>query len=650
MLSRALLLTMFVTFLVGCPNEKAGSSNDMMADSGAVQNDLSGSEDANTTDQVEGDASPVEITEPVDTEPTEDTVPALDTGDSDIAVEDAPTDPLVEPTEVTFSVDMNCSGLAEFKNVSVGVACGDECSGCHTLSDPDKDGVWTGSFLFEAGAILEYTYLADDCMVPEDLDDDIEAGADCAQSADPDSYAYRKAEVVSGLTLNDTYGTCDVCNEDFEYTLTFQVQMEPGYQGGVTVGNSVQGWDTAGVIQLTDPDGDGLYVGNVKLKAGTFIEYKFIKGYDGGGTWEDVPLDCGLKTGDYINRFFTMPAAHAVLDATPYSGCPDDGPKEGVCSDKAGREVAVTTLKAKVMVGNTPIHMKGVAWSPVPKGQAPGSGGSDFAGYVEQDALLMANAGINVVRTYGPILDKSVLDKLWSHGIYVLMTVYYGYADTPDTAVANVCAVKSHPAILGWVVGNEWNYANLNKDISFDQAVNEVKAVVSAIKLNDTTRPVSTIYGGLPPAGVLQKLSNVDVWGSNHYPGLSFGNFFKDWKALSDKPMYFGEYGADAYDGTVGAVDEDTQADIVSGLTQEIHDNASVNGSGVCAGGMVFEFNDEWWKKNGGGWSEHDTDASWQNGAYPDPNMNEEWWGLVDIDRNPRKAYEAYKELVAPSL
>ena len=129
---------------------------------------------------------------------------------------------------------------------------------------------------------------------------------------------------------------------------------------------------------------------------------------------------------------------------------------------------------------------------------------------------------------------------------------------------------------------------------------------------------------------------------------VAFGNFFNEWAALTDKPFYFGEYGADAYNGNIDAVDESSQANILSGLTQEIYSNASVNNSGVCSGGMVFEFNDEWWKYNGGSPWDHNTEPSWQNYGYPDPDMHEEWWGLVDINRVPRLAYETYRDMVAP--
>ena len=260
----------------------------------------------------------------------------------------------------------------------------------------------------------------------------------------------------------------------------------------------------------------------------------------------------------------------------------------------------------------------------------------------------MAAAGINAVRTYGAITSREVLDILWDNGIYVVMTVFYGYSETPESAAETVCSLKDHPAIISWVVGNEWNYTNLAQPISFNEAVDEVGAVIDAIKANDTTRPASTIYGGLPPAWVINQLSNVDLWGSNHYPGSSFYNFFNDWAALSDGPLYLGEYGSDAYDSRIGAVNETMQAEFVESLTQELFNNASSTGSGVGVGGFVFEFNDEWWKYNGGGWGDHDTAPSWTNGAYPDNEIQEEWWGIVDIYRQPREAYERLRDLGTP--
>ena len=67
----------------------------------------------------------------------------------------------------------------------------------------------------------------------------------------------------------------------------------------------------------------------------------------------------------------------------------------------------------------------------------------------------MASAGINTVRTYGVIEVRGVLYPLHAQGIGVLMTLFYGNGNSPGTAVANVCSLKDHPAILGWIVGNE---------------------------------------------------------------------------------------------------------------------------------------------------------------------------------------------------
>jgi hypothetical protein len=404
-----------------------------------------------------------------------------------------------------------------------------------------------------------------------------------------------------------------------------------------------------------DTDVDGIYTWTQYLSPQTW-EWK--PSVDAWGVTSEAPAACSLDP-QYKNYHFDVSESDVnsgvpvvvgpVCFQSPIGTCAacDAEPESAVCANAPGRAEPVTVDGYNIVVGGVKTYMKGVAWSPTPKGAGPGA--SDYATFVAQDAGLMQAAGINVVRTYGPIIDTVILDTLYDHGIHVLMTIYYGYSETPASAVDTLCQVKSHPAIIGWAVGNEWNYNNLGLggEISFEESVQRVKDTVDALKLNDTTRPVSTVYGGVPSGEVYDWLANVDFWGLNIYSGESFGGLFSEWSELSDKPMYFGEYGADAYDGTAGAEDQATQATILQAQTQEAYDSASVTG-GVCAGGMVFEWNDEWWKSDDGGWDEHDTTASWQNGAYPDPTIQEEWWGLVDIDRNVRQAYTAYAGMPAP--
>merc|ERR1711937_118166 len=82
--------------------------------------------------------------------------------------------------------------------------------------------------------------------------------------------------------------------------------------------------------------------------------------------------------------------------------------------------------------------------------------------------------------------------------------------------------------------------------------------------------------------------------------------------------------------------------------TKEIVDRTSVTGGDVL-GGFLFEFNDEWWKDGKGSRSKHDVGGIAPGGGpYPDMTFNEEWWGIVDIDRKPRAAYWAYAAVRNP--
>ncbi len=291
------------------------------------------------------------------------------------------------------------------------------------------------------------------------------------------------------------------------------------------------------------------------------------------------------------------------------------------------------------MVDGQPFYMKGVCWNPV------GPGGShpenlDFSGYVQQDAALMEQAGINVIRTYEAITDTAVLDVLYSHGIRVINTVYVWGGDEPSaTVAAKVNAVKDHPAILMWSLGNEWNYNGLYVGLSFDESMARINEAAAIVRANDPSRPITTVYGHIPSKETIDAMPEIDIWGLNMYSGLSFGNVFTQWPSLTGKPMFMAEYGADAWNANTGSEDTAAQAEATRVLTQILIANSSASDpDSVCTGGTIFEWADEWWKA--GDPAVQDTGGIAPGGGpHPDLTFNEEYWGIVDAYRNPRPAY-----------
>jgi hypothetical protein len=152
-----------------------------------------------------------------------------------------------------------------------------------------------------------------------------------------------------------------------------------------------------------------------------------------------------------------------------------------------------------------------------------------------------------------------------------------------------------------------------------------------------------TVYGEVPSTETTEAMPLVDIWGINAYRGISFGDLFDVWASRSEKPMFLAEYGADAYDATEDEYDPESQAMAVGALTQEIADAASTfSDAGVAIGGTLFEWSDEWWKDQGGSPITHDVGGIAPGGGpYPDQTFNEEWWGIVDVDRVTRPAYDA---------
>lgn len=300
----------------------------------------------------------------------------------------------------------------------------------------------------------------------------------------------------------------------------------------------------------------------------------------------------------------------------------------------------------------TPYDLKGISWSPYGVGDAFDGSGRNFSRFAAVDLPLMQAAHINTVKTYTAFernaAGLAVLDELFRRGMMVAMTVFAGYDDNQQMAA--VTAFKDHPAVLYWIVGNEWNYNRLYSNHTFDECVTRVNQVITAIKALDANHPVATVYGELPTATDYARIGTPDLWGLNLYPNVDFADRFTRWKAQSPKPCFISEYGADAYfhidagnPGAPGHEDQDSQAYALDALTRQLRGNLSAQDPAkVCLGGTPFAWNDEWWKS--GNPSQHDTDG-FSGAIYMDRHATEEWWGLVDAQRTPRKAYTTLQSL-----
>ena len=198
-------------------------------------------------------------------------------------------------------------------------------------------------------------------------------------------------------------------------------------------------------------------------------------------------------------------------------------------------------------------------------------------------------------------------------------------------------------AILFWELGNEYNYHPEWFEGNIENWYLALNNAAIQIHKSDLNHPVATAHGELPDSLSLAMCTDIDIWGMNVYRWDRPGSVFKEWSEISSKPMYLSEAGADSY-MTISAMDyqqgenQRAQADAITNILDDVLMN-----SDICSGVAVFAFNDEWWKAGNndqqdiGGWAPKST------GVPYDGAPNEEYWGIVDIERNKKKAFEVVK-------
>jgi len=297
----------------------------------------------------------------------------------------------------------------------------------------------------------------------------------------------------------------------------------------------------------------------------------------------------------------------------------------------------------QLIVDNTPYFMKGVCYHPVLRGETE----RNFS-TIDQDLELISEAGINTIRVYAPIDDIEVLDKIDAAGLKLIVSFGYNQKGVYDilsgTFLDYIMKYKDHNSILIWELGNEYNYHPEWFGGDIQNWYNALSQATDQIHDIDPNHPVATAHGDMPDKQALASNPNIDIWGLNVYRWDQPQSVFKEWQTVSDKPVYLSEAGADSYMKISKAGFKQGENQRAQAVANAKIIDAVLDRSDVASGIFVFSFTDGLWKAGNpneqdiGGWAPN------SSGVPYDGTPNEEYWGIVDINRNKKETFEVIKE------
>lgn len=306
---------------------------------------------------------------------------------------------------------------------------------------------------------------------------------------------------------------------------------------------------------------------------------------------------------------------------------------------------------------------------------------------LDGEMSLLKNMGVNAIRQYTGVPAKWITYIYENYGIYTMLNHSFGrygltlggawvpnteYADprVRELLLSEVKAMteeyKNTPGILMYLLGNENNYGLFwegaeTEDIPIEDRKSTTRAramyklfneATVEMKKIDTSHPVAICNGDLLFMEIIvEECKDIDIFGTNMYRGVSFGDAFRRVKEEFNKPIMFTEFGADAFNAINNEEDQEAQAYYMVGNWKEIYENAAGLGKAENSiGGFTFQFSDGWWKFGQTSNLEiHDNNASWANGGYlrdfmeGENNMNEEWFGIcAKGPTNERGIYRLY--------
>jgi len=270
--------------------------------------------------------------------------------------------------------------------------------------------------------------------------------------------------------------------------------------------------------------------------------------------------------------------------------------------------------------GEKKFFVKGVTYGPF----APDKEGHHF-GTPEKaraDLAMMRETGINLVRIYY-VPPRWFLDACAEHGIRCLISIPWAEhveflnqrkirREIEQTVVAAVTAHKGHPAVFGFLVGNEIP-SHMVRWLGPRRVTEFLESLIYMAKRANPD--VLYSYASFPPTEYLLP-QNVDFLTFNVYLHRrgDFQRYLARLQNLAeDRPLVLGEFGMD----TIRHPEEE-QEDMLSWHIEDVV-------RGGLAGTIIYAWTDEWFR---GGQEILD----WA-------------FGLVTRERQPKKALHAVKRL-----
>jgi beta-galactosidase len=330
----------------------------------------------------------------------------------------------------------------------------------------------------------------------------------------------------------------------------------------------------------------------------------------------------------------------------------------------------------KLLVDGQPFFIKGMNWSYVPIGQNYG-----YSLWVQPDSFIeevlhremsmLRDLGVNSLRLFDDVPPKWVAWIYENYGIYSMINPHFGrygltvngawVSQTDYSNPAHRAAIlaevretaerfKDVPGVMMIMLGNENNYGLVWSSFEIEALPKEEQGRARAEHLyslwGEGIDIVHEVAPGIPAAicnGDLQYLDLVaehvgkaDLFGTNVYRGRSAGDLYQKVRDELGMPIFFSEFGSDAFHAKNRREDTALQAGYVRDQWEDIYINAYGRGAGTAIGGYQFQWSDGWWKyRQTENLDVHDPTASWPNSGYPEDlapgrnNMNEEWFGIT---------------------